>query len=258
MGRYSPELGSDCRVTPHLGASYRTGQKENLPAIGCASLSPNQENGLSIRNGVLLCKQLFRPMMDYACPIWRCAARSYVKQLQALQFKCLRIATGAPWYISSTQIHEYLGVPFFAEHTRALTDSYVSKLAGVGNPLVRQLGRYLRWPRADASCRMRKLRDQPTSRGRMQNGGQVDVETCSLFTSWAHFGHPDWGFTLIFLSRKVNARVKVKKSVHGPRNAPLLAGTTGSPKCPLRKHYAIRHPVFNPQAAIQPKFSPLR
>jgi hypothetical protein len=77
-------------------------------------------------------------MMDYACPIWRCAARSYVKQLQA------RIATGAPWYISERQIHEDLGVPFFEEHIRALTESYDSKLAGVGNPLLRQLGRYLR------------------------------------------------------------------------------------------------------------------
>jgi hypothetical protein len=54
------------------------------------------------RNGVLLYKQLIRPMMDYACPIWRCAARSYFEQLQALQSKCLRIATGAPWYITRT------------------------------------------------------------------------------------------------------------------------------------------------------------
>jgi hypothetical protein len=104
--------------------------------------------------------------------------------------------------------------------TRALTENYDSTLAGVGNPLVRQLGRFLRWPRADACCRMRKLRDQPTSRGRMQNGGQVDIETCSLLTSWAHVGHPDWGFTMIFLSCKINARVKLKKSGHGPRNPP--------------------------------------
>jgi hypothetical protein len=159
-------------------------------------------------------------MMDYACPIWRCAARSYVKQLQVLQSKCLRIATGAPWYISSRQIHDDLRVPFFEEHTTALTESYDSKLAGGGNPLVRQLGRYLRWPRADASCRMRKLRDQLTSQGRIQNGGQVDIETCSLLTSWVHFGHPDWGFTVIFLSCKVNARVKWKKSGHGPRPPP--------------------------------------
>jgi hypothetical protein len=78
-------------------------------------------------------------MMDYACPIWRCAARSYVEQLLALQSKCLRIATGAPWYISSWQIHEDLGVPSFEEHTRPLTESYDSKLAGVGNPLFRRL-----------------------------------------------------------------------------------------------------------------------
>jgi hypothetical protein len=45
--------------------------------------------------------------------------------------------------MSNRQIHEDLGVPFFADHIRALTDSFDSKLADAGNPLVRQLGRYL-------------------------------------------------------------------------------------------------------------------
>jgi hypothetical protein len=83
-------------------------------------------------------------MMDYARPIWRCAAHSHVKQLQVHQSKCLHIATGAPWYISNWQIDEDVRVPFFEEHTRGLTESYDSKFAGVGNPLARQLGRYLR------------------------------------------------------------------------------------------------------------------
>jgi hypothetical protein len=73
--------------------------------------------------------------------------------LQALQSKCFRIATGAPWCISNRQIHEDLAVPLFEEHTRALTESYDSKLAGVGNPLVRQLGRYAdRGPTEAARC----------------------------------------------------------------------------------------------------------
>ena len=104
----------------------------------------NGKSDLSVRNGVLLYKQLTRPMMDYACPAWRSASRSHVRRLQVLQSKCLRLATGAPWYVSSRQIHEDLGVPMFADHIRALTASFDSKLADAGNPLVRQLGRYLR------------------------------------------------------------------------------------------------------------------
>jgi len=65
-----------------------------------------------------------------------------------LQFKCLRLATGAPWYVSSRRIHEHLSVPLLADHFRALTESFDSKLANVGNSLVRQLGRYLSFPRA--------------------------------------------------------------------------------------------------------------
>jgi len=61
---------------------------------------------------------------------------------------CLRLATGAPWYVNNGQTHEDLGVPLFATTSeRALTASFDSKLANVGNPpnpLVRQFGRYLR------------------------------------------------------------------------------------------------------------------
>jgi len=81
--------------------------------------------------------------MDYACPAWRSAARFHVRKLQVLRSKCLRLATGPPWYVSNRQIHEDLGVPLFADHIRALTKSSDSKLADVVNPLVRQLGRYL-------------------------------------------------------------------------------------------------------------------
>ena len=66
-----------------------------------------------------------------------------------IQSKCLRLATGAPWYVSNRQIHEDLGVPLLAVHIRVMTESFDSKLADMGNPLVRQLGRYLSFPRVD-------------------------------------------------------------------------------------------------------------
>jgi hypothetical protein len=55
-----------------------------------------RKSDLSVRNGVLLYKQLIRPMMDYACPAWRSAARSQIRKMQVLQSKCLRLATGSP------------------------------------------------------------------------------------------------------------------------------------------------------------------
>jgi hypothetical protein len=104
----------------------------------------NRRNDLSVRSGVLLYKQLIRPMIDYACSAWRSATRIHVRRLQVLQSKCLRPATEVPWYESNRQLHEDLGVPLFADHIRALTASFDSKLGDVGNTLVRQLGRYLR------------------------------------------------------------------------------------------------------------------
>jgi 4-amino-4-deoxy-L-arabinose transferase-like glycosyltransferase len=91
-----------------------------------------------------LYKQLIRPVMDNACPTWRSAARSHVRSFQFLQSKCLRLVTCAPWYLSNRQIHEDLGVPLFADHIRALTASFDSKLADVWNPIVQKLGRHLR------------------------------------------------------------------------------------------------------------------
>jgi len=73
----------------------------------------------------VLYKQLNQPLTYYACSVWRSAARSHVLRLQVLQFKCLRSAAGAPWYISNRQIHEDLGVSLFADHIRALTESFI-------------------------------------------------------------------------------------------------------------------------------------
>jgi hypothetical protein len=84
----------DTRLTwsPHIN-QVRKRAAQNLGMLGPLL---NRKNDLSIRNGVLLYKQLIRPMLDYACPAWRSAARSHVRKMQVLQSKCLRLATGAP------------------------------------------------------------------------------------------------------------------------------------------------------------------
>jgi hypothetical protein len=85
----------------------QVGRKEvqRLSAVGPLR---NRKSSLSIGNGVLLHKQLICPMMYYACPVWRSAARRHVRKLQVLQSKCLRIATNATWYVGNKHIHEDL------------------------------------------------------------------------------------------------------------------------------------------------------
>jgi hypothetical protein len=52
---------------------------------------------------------------------------------------------------------------FHSDHIGALTGSFDSKLTGVGKPLVRKRGRYLRWPRVDPGRLKRKLRGAEVS-----------------------------------------------------------------------------------------------
>jgi len=93
-----------------------------------------------------------------------------------LQSKCRRLVTGAPSYLSNRQIHEDFGIPFFADHIRALTASFESTLADVENPLVRQLGRYLLWPRVGPVARSvsRERRVPADQSGPPLVGGQID------------------------------------------------------------------------------------
>jgi len=60
--------------SPHI---YQV-RKKTAKRMGMLGPLLNRKSDLSIRNGVLLYKQLMRPMMEYACPAWRSAARSQV------------------------------------------------------------------------------------------------------------------------------------------------------------------------------------
>jgi hypothetical protein len=91
-------------TTPYFG-----GEKESCKLGVLGTLL--HRSGLSISNGILLYKQMKRPM-KYTFPAWRSAIHSLFRKLQMLQSKCLHIATSAPWYICNKQNHGDRGVPF--------------------------------------------------------------------------------------------------------------------------------------------------
>jgi len=171
-------------------------------------------------------------MMDYACPAWRSAARTHVQRLHVLQSKCLRLATGAPWCERNSQIHEDLGVPLFGDHIRALTASFDSKLPDVGNPLVRQLGRYLCWPRGKPVARRESEgRQGPAGQSRPSRAMTKSTKRIAFGAYQPSAFRITWlRFSVIFLSCKTNARVYDRKSGLGPHSpTPRRGGFTKAP-----------------------------
>jgi hypothetical protein len=78
----------------------------------------NRKSDLSVRNGVLLYKQLIRPMMDYACPVWRSVARTNVRMLQVLNpsvFALLLVPPGTQVTGRYTRIRVFRCLPTTSE-----------------------------------------------------------------------------------------------------------------------------------------------
>jgi hypothetical protein len=101
-------------------------RKKTAQRTGMLGSLLKRKSDLCVRNGILLYKQLIRPVIDYTCPAWRSAARTHVGRLQVLQSKCLRLATVSPWYVTGryTRICVFRCLPTTSElRLQALTQS---------------------------------------------------------------------------------------------------------------------------------------
>ncbi|GBP77072.1 Probable RNA-directed DNA polymerase from transposon X-element [Eumeta japonica] len=52
-----------------------------------------------------------RPVMTYACPVFAHAAPTALQDLQVIQNKFCRRATGAQWYVKNSILHRDLELP---------------------------------------------------------------------------------------------------------------------------------------------------
>jgi hypothetical protein len=102
VGRNSTVPWGNPRYTADLEGARQQGKEQGGSKTGC-TWPPVYRVEWPIRVGVLLYKQLIRPTMDYACPIWRSSAHTHVNKVQVLQPKHILIATN---YVSNRQVHE--------------------------------------------------------------------------------------------------------------------------------------------------------
>ncbi|GBL89240.1 RNA-directed DNA polymerase from mobile element jockey [Araneus ventricosus] len=90
-----------------------------LPLIG-------RNSSLSLENKLILFKQVLRPILTYAAPIWGLAAPSNRKKVQTLQNKLLRIIVNAPWFIRNSVIHSDLQIESIEDHIQKLSRKFFS------------------------------------------------------------------------------------------------------------------------------------
>ncbi|GBN02176.1 RNA-directed DNA polymerase from mobile element jockey [Araneus ventricosus] len=100
-----------------------------LPLIG-------RNSSLSLENKLILFKQVLRPILTYAAPIWGLAALSNKKKVQILQNKLLRIIVNAPWFIRNSVIHSDLQIESIEYHIQKLSRKFFTGIIDDPNNLI--------------------------------------------------------------------------------------------------------------------------
>ena len=91
---------------------------------------------LSRTNKRLLYFVELRPIWTYSIPLWGSAANSNIQIIQRLEDNTLRKITGAPWYISTHQLHQDLALETVHQIAARATIRYVERLLAHTNMLL--------------------------------------------------------------------------------------------------------------------------
>ncbi|GFT48726.1 putative RNA-directed DNA polymerase from transposon X-element [Trichonephila clavipes] len=92
---------------------------------------------LSLENRVVLYKQVLRPIITYASPVWGAAAATLMKKIQVIQNKILRLMTNAPWYVRNDVIHYDLHMESISSFITKLARNVFRSIENHDNPIIR-------------------------------------------------------------------------------------------------------------------------
>ena len=174
-------------------------------------------------------------------------ARGHAAAYLQTKYRRTAVSTGntfqdLPWLhetADNTESYIWLDITWYI----ALTASFASKLPDVGDPLVRQLGRYAdRGLTPSPDAKAKGGRGQQASRGHRTRWLSRLNESRSALISRPPFVYPDWGFPWFFLSCKANAMVYNAKSGTARSSSPRRGG--------------LQSPVMRSNAGIASRKSP--
>lgn len=83
---------------------------------------------LSIRNKLMVYKQVLKPVWTYGIQLWGCACSSNINIIQRFQNKVLRGIVNAPWYVRNSDLHRDLGVEMVADEVKHFAKKHEERL----------------------------------------------------------------------------------------------------------------------------------
>jgi hypothetical protein len=116
----------DKRLTwwPHLSTKLQQAYQR----LGMLFPILNRKSSLQKNLSLLIYKQVLRPLITYACPVWGNCAQTHLKKLQIFQNKVLRTITNAPWFVRNSSIHKDLKISTIQDHIKLTAVSFFESI----------------------------------------------------------------------------------------------------------------------------------
>lgn len=93
-----------------------------------------RDSKLSLKNKILVFKQIYRPSLSFAAPVISQCATTHKKRLQVAQNKVIKIILGVPTRTPTDEIHDTCKLERINDFMKRLTDNFVLRTRCSTNP----------------------------------------------------------------------------------------------------------------------------
>lgn len=101
-----------------------------------------KNNSLPLREKTTIYRQIIRPVLTYACPIFTNCPKTHFNRLQIQQNKVLRLVTNAEWHTRTEDLHTTTNIPTVRDFVDQLTNTFYESASTHSNELIKNLGTY--------------------------------------------------------------------------------------------------------------------
>ncbi len=101
-----------------------------------------RSKNVSLKNKLIIYRQILRPMLTYACPAWITTKEQIFGKLEVTQNKILRKIFNGPLFISNQHIRNELKVPLLYDHMLRISTKFYENINKANNSTIKEAINY--------------------------------------------------------------------------------------------------------------------